>query len=109
MKSCFTAEKREVILLNKLYSYINVGKYSKPKYIWVKVLNNGTSKICGRQPLKNLKRSGLLKQSKNHQESSPTDVLKESFCEKSREISIKTHGDESVSAKMAGLHSLQPY
>ena len=29
--------------------------------IWGKVFKNGLSKICGRQPLKNLKRSGLLK------------------------------------------------
>ena len=25
------------------------------KVVWVKVLKNGASKICGRQPLKNLK------------------------------------------------------
>ena len=30
--------------------------------IWDKVFNNGSSKICGRQPLKNLKWYGLLKQ-----------------------------------------------
>ena len=29
--------------------------------IWDKVFKNGLSKICGRQPLKNLNRSGLLK------------------------------------------------
>ena len=29
--------------------------------ILVKVFKNGPSKICGRQPLKNLKRYGLLK------------------------------------------------
>ena len=29
--------------------------------IWVKVFKNGPSKICGRQPLKNLKRYGLPK------------------------------------------------
>ena len=28
---------------------------------WDKVFKNGTSKICGRQPLKNLKGYGLLK------------------------------------------------
>ena len=31
-------------------------------YNWDKVLKNGPSKICGRQPLKNLKGYGLLKQ-----------------------------------------------
>ena len=30
-------------------------------YLWDKVFKNGPSKICGRQPLKNLKRYGLLK------------------------------------------------
>ena len=30
-------------------------------YIWDKVFKNGPSKICGRQPLKNLKGYGLLK------------------------------------------------
>ena len=30
--------------------------------IWDKVFKNGPSKICGRQPLKNLKVYGLLKQ-----------------------------------------------
>ena len=30
--------------------------------IWVKVFKNGPSKICGRQPLKNLKGYGLLLQ-----------------------------------------------
>ena len=39
-------------------------------------------------------------------ESSPTYVLKEIFCEIFPEISIKTPGDESVSAKIAGVHSL---
>ena len=29
--------------------------------IWDKVFNNGPSKICGREPLKNLKGYGLLK------------------------------------------------
>ena len=29
-------------------------------FIWVKVFKNGPSKICGRQPLKNLKWYGLL-------------------------------------------------
>ena len=29
-------------------------------YIWDKVFKNGPSKICGRQPLKNLKEYGLL-------------------------------------------------
>ena len=29
--------------------------------IWVKVFKNGPSKICGRQPLKNLKGYGVLK------------------------------------------------
>ena len=31
------------------------------KLIWDNVFKNGPSKICGRQSLKNLKRSGLLK------------------------------------------------
>ena len=31
-------------------------------FILHKVFNNGASKICGRQPLKNLKGYGLLKQ-----------------------------------------------
>ena len=35
--------------------------------IWDKVFKNGPSKICGRQPLKNLKRHGLLKQTKSLQ------------------------------------------
>ena len=30
-------------------------------FIWVKVFKNGPSKICGRQPLKNLKCYGLPK------------------------------------------------
>ena len=30
--------------------------------IWVKVFKNGTSKICGRQPLKNMKWYGVLRQ-----------------------------------------------
>ena len=30
--------------------------------IWDKVFKNGSSKICGRQPLRNLKKYGLLKQ-----------------------------------------------
>ena len=34
----------------------------KKCFIWVKVFKNGPSKICGRQPLKNLKRCGLLRQ-----------------------------------------------
>ena len=29
--------------------------------IWFKVFKNGPSKICGRQPLKNLKGDGLLR------------------------------------------------
>ena len=29
---------------------------------WVKVFKNGASKICGREPFKNLKRCGLSKQ-----------------------------------------------
>ena len=32
----------------------------KVKVIWDKVFKNGQSKICGRQPLKNLKRYGML-------------------------------------------------
>ena len=32
------------------------------KNIWDKVFKNGPIKICGRQPLKNLKENGLLKQ-----------------------------------------------
>ena len=32
------------------------------RYIWVKVFKNGSGKICGRQPLKNLKWYGLPKQ-----------------------------------------------
>ena len=32
------------------------------KKMWDKVFKNGPSKICGRQPLKNLKGYGLLKQ-----------------------------------------------
>ena len=30
------------------------------KYVWEKVFQSGSSKICGRQPLKNLKGYGLL-------------------------------------------------
>ena len=30
--------------------------------LWVKIFKNGPSKICGRQPLKNLKWYGLPKQ-----------------------------------------------
>ena len=36
-------------------------KYLYPADIWDKILKNGPSKICGRQPLKNLKRYGLPK------------------------------------------------
>ena len=35
--------------------------FTAKKHIWDKVFKNGPSKICGRQPLKNLK-YGLLKQ-----------------------------------------------
>ena len=35
-----------------------IGAYN----MWDKVFNNGPSEICGRQPLKNLKRYGMLKQ-----------------------------------------------
>ena len=35
---------------------------TKQSYIWDKVFKNGTSKICGRKPLKNLKWYFLLKQ-----------------------------------------------
>ena len=31
-------------------------------FMWVKVFKTGPIKICGRQPLKNLKRYGLLRQ-----------------------------------------------
>ena len=31
-------------------------------FIWDKIFKNGPIKICGRQPLKNLKEYGLLKQ-----------------------------------------------
>ena len=34
---------------------------SKISYTWDKVFKNGPSKICGRQPLRNLKWYGLLK------------------------------------------------
>ena len=37
-------------------------KIMKFRNKWVKVFKNGPSKICGRQPLKNLKGYGLLKQ-----------------------------------------------
>ena len=36
--------------------------------IWDKVFKNGSSKICGRQPLKNFKGYGLLKQNITHEE-----------------------------------------
>ena len=32
---------------------------AKQKLKWVKVFKNGPSKVCGRQPLKNLKGYGL--------------------------------------------------
>ena len=59
-KSIFTwSECSKTFLL----AYIQVSLSSK--YItgkkWDKVLKNGPSKICGRQPLKNLKGYGLLK------------------------------------------------
>ena len=41
---------------------------------WVKLFKNGPSKICGRQPWKNLKSYGLLKQTK-----SPQNFLKPHF------------------------------
>ena len=43
-------------LLN--YSSVNINSM----FIWDKVFKNGPSKICGRQPLKNLKGYGLPKQ-----------------------------------------------
>ena len=44
------------------------------KVLWDKVFKNGPSKICGRQPLKNLKRYGLLEE--NH---APSNFLKAVF------------------------------
>ena len=38
----------------------NLAKIFYLMFIWDKVFKNGPSKICGRQPLKNLKRYGLL-------------------------------------------------
>ena len=35
--------------------------FLKVSLIWDKVFKNGPSKVCGRQPLKNLKGYGLLK------------------------------------------------
>ena len=35
--------------------------FSRLSFIWVKVFKNGPSKICGRQPLKNLKWYGMLR------------------------------------------------
>ena len=41
---------------------------------WNKVFKNGSSKICGRQPLKNLKVYGLLKA-----DHTPSNLLKAAF------------------------------
>ena len=38
---------------------ISVSKYQISSYILDKVFKNGSSRICGRQPLKNLKGYGL--------------------------------------------------
>ena len=42
----------------KLFHYY----HEKLHYLWDKVFKNGTIKICGRQPLKNFKGYGRLKQ-----------------------------------------------
>ena len=41
--------------------YLKHSYISWSYYIWAKVFNNGPAKICGRQPLKNLKWYGLPK------------------------------------------------
>ena len=43
-------------------------------YKWAKVFKNGLSKICGRQPLKNLKGYGLSKA-----DNTPSNFLKAVF------------------------------
>ena len=58
---------KTVIMIASSFSYyqeiIKRGNLeSLSKDLWVKVFKNGPSKICGRQPLKNLKWHGLLRQ-----------------------------------------------
>ena len=45
--------------LNEIFHYF---QYTRMINIWDKVFKNGPSKICGKQPLKNLKGYGLLGQ-----------------------------------------------
>ena len=46
----------------RIYHIVNVFLLNNRTIkIWDKILNNGPSKICGRQPLKNLKGYGLFK------------------------------------------------
>ena len=47
-----TASRSEFHFMSKIIS--------ENSNIWVKVFKNGQSKICGKEPLKNLKRYGLL-------------------------------------------------
>ena len=46
---------------------VHVIEYKPWANKWVKIFKNGPSKICGRQPLKNLKWYGLLRQTKSLQ------------------------------------------
>ena len=48
--------------------YATKHKIEKLCYIWDKVFKNRPSKICGRQPLKNWKGYGLLKQTTTKQQ-----------------------------------------
>ena len=59
-------KKSKIVLksLKKLNSLVNVNLWNCEVWIrknkWDKVFKNGPSKVCGRQPLKNLKGYGLL-------------------------------------------------
>ena len=46
-----------------VFYIFNIHKRNTPTDIWVKVFKNRPSKICGREPLKNLNWCGLLRQS----------------------------------------------
>ena len=50
----FSFTKVYTVLMKNIYIFLKSD-------IWVKVFKNRPSKICGRQPLKNLKWYGLLK------------------------------------------------
>ena len=56
------------------YSKLRIEILGKTCGIWDKVFKNGPSNFCGRQPLKNLKGYGLLKQKNDRRTTSMMSV-----------------------------------